>query len=215
MKSTSSNRNCVKHAAIYLCLMAGLAKGQTVVNGSFEVGIGIPSTSIQLNAGDSTSLPGWTVTSGTIDYIGTLWPAGSGSRSVDLTGSSSGTIEQMITGFTPGQNYQLSFLMAANTEGGPTIKSLQVSMDATSQTFTFNGSGYSNENMGWSLRTMDFTATSTTMALDFKGLQTGLYGAALDAVTITPVPEPGTMGLLGSAALICSFGAIRRRIKKG
>jgi choice-of-anchor C domain-containing protein len=214
MKSTCSNHNCLKHAALFLFLATGLAKGQTVINGSFELGTGIPGTSIQLYAGDSTSLTGWTVTSGTIDYINTLWPAGSGSRSLDMTGSSAGTIEQIIAGFTTGQNYRLSFLMAANTADGPSIKSLQASMGATTQTFTFDGTGHSNANMGWSLRTMDFTATGTTMALDFRGLQSGLYGAALDAVTITPVPEPGTMGLLGSAALIGSFGAIRRRIKK-
>ena len=209
------NHSRLIHLAMLFCLATGLAKGQTVINGSFELGFDPGISSIQLNAGDSTSLTGWTVVSGTIDYMGGTWVAGDGSRSLDLTGTSAGTIEQVITGFIPGQNYQLYFLLAANPEGGPAIKSLQAGIGSTSQTFTFDGTGYSDANMGWSPRIMDFTATSTTMTLDFTSLQDGLYGPALDAAAITPVPEPGTLGLLGCAILICSPGAIRQRIKKG
>jgi choice-of-anchor C domain-containing protein len=215
MKSNNLNRTCLLQTIILLSLAIGLAKGQTVVNGSFELGVSFPGTSIQLNAGDSTSLTGWTVTGGNIDYIGTLWTAGNGSRSLDMSGTMSGTIEQIIAGFTPGQNYHLSFLMAANTQGGPTIKSLQATIGSASQTFTFDGTGHSDANMGWSQRSMDFTATSSSLALDFTGLQNNLYGAALDAVAITPVPEPSTMGLLGGAALVFSLGAVRRRFKAG
>ena len=214
MKTTTLNQNRLIQAVTILFLATGLAEAQTVVNGSFELGVSIPSSSLQLNAGDSTSLTGWNVTSGNIDYIGSLWTAGDGSRSLDLSGTTHGTIEQIIAGFTLGHSYRLSFLMAANTEGGPTIKSLQASIGASTQTFTFDGTGHSNVNMGWSQRTLDFVATSSSMALDFTGLQDGLYGTALDAVAITPVPEPGTLSLLGSAALVCSLGAIRRRIKK-
>lgn len=213
MKTTILNHNRLVQIVTAFFLAAGVAKGQTVVNGSFEQGPSIPTTSIELDAVDSTSLPGWTVTSGNIDYIGSLWTAGDGTRSLDMSGTTQGTIEQIIAGFTPGQNYRLSFLMAANTEGGPAIKSLQASIGFTSQIFTFDGTGYSNGNMGWSQRTMDFTATTTSMALDFMGQQNGLYGAALDAVAITSVPEPGTMSLLGSVALFSAFGAIRRRTK--
>lgn len=214
MKPKTPNHNRLIQTVILLFLATGLAKGQTVVNGSFELGISIPDNNIiQLNAVDSTSLTGWTVVSGSIDYVGSSrWQAGDGSRSLDMNGSSAGTIEQIVAGFTPGQSYQLSFLMAANTEGGPTIKSLQASIGSTSQTFTFDGTGHSDANMGWSERTMDFTATSTSMTLDFTGLQNSIYGAALDAVAIAPVPEPGTMSLLGSAALVCSLGAVRRRM---
>jgi len=213
MKTSSSNRRCLTHLTVFLCLAAGLAQGQTVVNGSFELGVNPGPTSIELNAGDSTSLTGWTVVSGTIDYVGGTWTAGDGSRSLDLSGTSAGQIEQIITGFTVGQNYQLSFLMAANTADGPSVKTLQASIGSATQTFTFDGTGHSNANMGWSQRTMNFTATSSSLTLDFNSLVDGLFGPALDAVAIAPVPEPGTMSLLGCAALVCGWGAIRRQMR--
>ncbi len=214
MKAKTLNQNRFLQIIALLFVASGPVKGQTVVNGSFEMGVNPDPNSVQLSAGDSTSLTGWTVVSGTIDYVSGTWTAGDGSRSLDMSGTSAGAIEQSITGFTIGENYQLSFLMAGNTAGGPTVKSLQASIGSTTQTFTFDDTGYSNANMGWSQRTMGFTATSATMTLDFTSLVNTYYGPALDAVAITPVPEPGMMSLLGSAAVSFAIGARCRRIRQ-
>ena len=58
-----------------------------IINGSFETGIAIsPDPFKTLNATDSTSIAGWTVTSGSIDYIGSYWTAQDGGRSLDMNG---------------------------------------------------------------------------------------------------------------------------------
>src|SRR5437763_10426038 len=131
---------------------------QTVTNGSFELGTD-PGNSLVVLAGDSTTITGWTVQSGTVDYIGTRWAAADGERSLDLSGQSEGSIVQnAVSGFTVGMEYRLSFYMAANTEGGSPIKSLRADVGLASQSFSFDGTGYSASNMGWSLRTLDFFA---------------------------------------------------------
>jgi Protein of unknown function (DUF642) len=54
-------------------------------NGSFEEGPD-PGAFKPLDEA-STDIKGWTVTRGQIDYIGSHWQAGDGSRSLDLHGS--------------------------------------------------------------------------------------------------------------------------------
>src|SRR5947199_114896 len=53
-----------------------------VVNGSFEDGPDPGGFTIYY-AG-ATDIPGWTVTQGSIDYVGTYWQPGDGARSIDL-----------------------------------------------------------------------------------------------------------------------------------
>jgi hypothetical protein len=111
---------------------------QQLLNGSFETGIPLnPQSpyrighSVELNAGDTTSIPGWTVRNGTIDYIGDRWQAAEGNRCLDMSGTSAGTISQNITALTLGQTYRLSFMMAGNPEAAPAIKSMQVSIGSS------------------------------------------------------------------------------------
>jgi choice-of-anchor C domain-containing protein len=169
-----------------------------VVNGSFEKGLD-PGISANLTAVDATTIKGWTVESGTVDYIGTRWVARDGKRCLDLTGLSAGTIFQNVSGFRVGQHYRLSFLIAANPEGGGGMKTLQASIAGKEEIFSFDGTGFNPEHMGWSVRTLDFVAHSKVLRLTFTGLDDGLYGPALDRVRITrllsppraaPAPEP-------------------------
>ena len=179
--------------------------GQTLVNGSFEVGID-PNTGGGLNVGlfaiDDVTIPGWTVSAGTVDYIGGRWAAGDGSRSLDLSGVSAGTIFQEISGFTPGLRYEVSFLMAGNPEGGQPTKNLEVSIGNASQVFSFNGFGTAFE-MGWVQHRLEFTAADRSMTLTFTSLNDDASGAALDGVRIDSVPEPSVLALVvvGTVAL--------------
>ena len=65
---------------------------QHVTNGSFESGVAFSDPFITLNATDSTSITGWTVSAGSIDYIGSYWQPADGSRSLDMNGLSTGAI---------------------------------------------------------------------------------------------------------------------------
>lgn len=67
-----------------IALMTGLpAEANLLTNGSFETGPN-PGSFTNFAAG-STAITGWTVsTPGNIDYIGSLWVAANGSRSLDL-----------------------------------------------------------------------------------------------------------------------------------
>jgi hypothetical protein len=46
------------------------AHAVSVINGSFELGTDPGSSFATVNAGDSTTITGWTVDSGSVDYIG-------------------------------------------------------------------------------------------------------------------------------------------------
>jgi choice-of-anchor C domain-containing protein len=192
--------------AIYslVAIVAGseLCSAQIVSNGSFETGAPPPLGGTFVPAPNSTAIPGWTVQSGSVDYIGSdTWQAENGVRSLDMNGHEAGSILQNVSGFTAGLQYRLSFYMAAN-DGSPAIKHLEAHIDSVTQTFTFDGSGTTYANMGWSFRSMDFTANNATMALTFSSLDAGPAGAALDNVSISLVPEPSTASFFGAAAVL-------------
>src|SRR5207247_5161828 len=103
-----------------------------------------------IDAPNWTSITGWIVESGNIDYVGTRWAAGDGNRCLDLSGTTVGTISQMITGLTPGLTYRLSFLMAGNPElipPLPAVKQLRASIGSAVREFSFDATGFTPANM--------------------------------------------------------------------
>jgi len=157
-----------------------------VANGSFELGLD-PGVSSDVSAPNSTTITGWTVETASVDYIGSRWTAGDGVRCLDLSGTDAATISQMITGLTPGQHYRLAFLMAANPEVGAITARLNASIGGASQEYSFVQSGFSTANLGWTEKTLDFTASASQHKLSFVSLNPGWAGAALDHVAIVAV----------------------------
>lgn len=164
-------------------LMAGTAfAAASLTNGSFEDGIpaGVFTT---INAGDSTSIDGWTVTDGSIDYIGSYWQSADGRKNLDMSGNSAGTIEQTFATVV-GHTYSVGFKMAGNPDSGPVVKTLDVSAAGITQSYSFDTTGHSKTNMGWAPEAFSFTATSALTSLRFISTAPGFYGAALDNVTL-------------------------------
>jgi hypothetical protein len=80
-----------------------------------------------------------------------------------------------------------------------------------STSYTFDTTGATRTDMGWTPFTYNFVADGGTTTLSFTSSIGGAYGAALDAVSVSDaVPEPATWALmiLGFGAI---GGAMRRR----
>jgi choice-of-anchor C domain-containing protein len=167
----------------------------TVNNGSFETGTN-PGLFITLPSGDSTDIPGWTVTAGNIDYVGSYWTAQDGSRSLDMNGVVPGAISQSLTTVT-GHTYAVNFYMAGNPDGAlygsPAVKTMNVDTGSTPTSYSFDTTGHTDANMGWAPETYNFTASGTATPLTFTSTTTGSqpatwFGPTLDNVSVTDVP---------------------------
>ena len=192
-----------------------------IQNGSFETATVNPNPGtsyITLGVG-STVITGWTVSQATIDYIGTYWQASEGSRNLDLSGLNAGGIQQTFN-TTVGDTYRVTFDLAGNTDGSPTIKEMRVSAGGSSADFSFNTTGKSNSNMGWLSKSWDFTANSTTTTLEFIDLTNSFAGPALDNVSVialsppptpTSIPEPSSMLGLLSLGVLGIGSALKRQ----
>jgi choice-of-anchor C domain-containing protein len=199
-------------AAAWVLTAAPTACAQTIVNGSFENGLFFGPQFDTLLSG-STNITGWTVGGLGIDWIGPYWQAASGTKSIDLSGLSAGSISQDNIATTVGQQYRVTFDMAGNPEGGPVVKSLQVlATGGSAQNFTFDTAGKTRTNMGWTTYLYDFVATSSSTTLSFTSLNNTAYGPALDNVSIQVIPVPEPASILGVAAVAgLSVRTLRRR----
>jgi choice-of-anchor C domain-containing protein len=196
-------------AGLSVAVSAVQAGNITIVNGDF----GAPVVSGDFNtyfATDSSSIPGWTVTSGSIDLIGNYWQASPGNasgQSVDMDGDSPGTIEQTGIALNAG-TATVDFDLAGNPDGFPTTKTLQVDLlGLTPQVFTFTlPQGASHENMGWVSESATFVVPSAgDYTLQFASLdQDSPYGPALDNVSMNEnqsIPEGASTALLCGMSL--------------
>ncbi|MDB9465939.1 choice-of-anchor C family protein [Dolichospermum circinale] len=178
-----------------------------IKNGSFEnSSLGSGFGFVEL-ATDSTAINDWKVTSGGIDYVNAYWQNSNGSFSLDLSRLEAGSIAQTFV-TKPGNQYSVSFDLAGNPVGDPTVKTLRLSAGGSSQDFTFDVTGKTLANMGWLSKTFSFVADSNSTTLSFASLDNTAHGPALDnvVVTATAVPwETDALPVVGSTVLF-GFG---------
>lgn len=190
---------------LFTALATGLAltlcapvSANLITNGGFEGGT--HSGGFTTHSTGSTAIAGWTVTSGSVDWIhNTFWEASEGTYSIDLSGDGAGSL-QASTSFatTIGQAYRLSFDMAGNSDGGDAVKDMRVSVNGGTADYLFDTTGQSRSNMGWATMTLDFIATASTTSLGFASLEANVFGPALDNVSVVAVTasEPAALALV-------------------
>jgi LPXTG-motif cell wall-anchored protein len=114
----------------------------------------------------------------------------------------------------------VSFDLAGNYGHPPVIKPLAVTINGVTTNFTFDTTGRSATNMGWTTKTLTFVANSTSSTIDFVSDVTSSggfldAGAALDNVRITPVTTvPLDWAQWAAAALLALAGLLLLRRKK-
>jgi choice-of-anchor C domain-containing protein len=201
-------------AAAFALGAAGTANAVTLVNGSFENGTNpnVGPGFITLGNG-STAITGWEVTGGSIDYIGSYWTAQNGSRSVDLAGTSLGTLSQTLTDTVAGQRYKVNFYVSKNPDSGAPVRTGTFSAGGNSFTFSYSLPN-DRTNMNWTLASYEFFATGSNTVLSFAADASAgcCFGPALDNVSIGAVPEPEAWAMMiGGFALVGGVLRSRRR----
>lgn len=179
-------------AALTISAIPALA-APIVSNGSFEDG-NDPGAYTTVNSGQ-TNINNWSIDSGDIDYIGSLWQASDLTRSIDLNGFGPGKISQSIPTIV-GHSYKVTFDLSGNPHtiiagypqyDSPAIKKLTVSATGSQeQTFNYDISakGNSFSDMKYDSETYTFVATNPNTTLTFTSITAGAFGPALDNVVV-------------------------------
>ncbi len=164
-------------------------------------------------AAGNTSLTNWQITGNGVDFIRTHWQDSHLTRSIDLNRNTLGGIRQTFA-TNIGWTYEVKFDMAGNPDSNSAanrFKRIDVSTNGINTVqYTFDVQGKTRANMGWVTKIYTFVANSTSTTLAFTSVAPASgFGAALDNVRVTAVPEPTSIGLFGLGG-IAVLGLVRR-----
>ncbi|WP_158258294.1 PEP-CTERM sorting domain-containing protein [Rhodopila globiformis] len=192
-------------------LLGGLsspAKANLITNGTFQ-------TTPSLGAGqwtEFTSIQGWTDTLGAIEIDGSGVVMSSlyngEPQSLEVDSNSFDTVSQAVTGLTVGAYYQLSWGYGDRAGSGP--QQLNVSFGGN-PVASDHGTGSGQ----WTTNSFIVQATGTSEVLSFAAVDTSGIGGnpsvgnEIADVSLSAIPEPASMALLGAG--LAGLSLIRRR----
>ena len=132
---------------------------------------------------DGPRIDGWRVIDGSVDLVGTDWPAGAGAQSLGVNGFEPGSVAQRLP-TRAHTDYRLSFLLWGDPNGPPPLSQMAVRWDGKRvRLLTVDVS----QKPTW--RQVSFVVHSTGAGtwLGFRGLTDTNAGPALDAVSVRAV----------------------------
>ncbi len=186
-------------------------------NSGFETPALPAGTAFQtLSAGKAPGLGAWTIQKGSIDVVASPGAqAATGGQFIDLNGNDTanggGVITQSVP-VTSGHRYRLSFQLAGNPNGDPRQKTIQVSLGSTVQTFTFDTTGHTNDNLGWTTHSIEADAHGQeSMTVTFASTTEGSRGPNLDNVVLTDIGAASSgfpLWLIALIALVVVVAAV-------
>jgi choice-of-anchor C domain-containing protein len=165
--------------------------------------------------GTGSTFDGFTVSSGSVDLIGSYWRAPiapiATAGSVDLDGTSPGAITLTTNVTLAAGTYALDFYLSGNPDGLPTTKQVDVGVGGVSQDFTYTLNGNTHTDMKYVLEQVDFTTTGGVLPLSFMSLDSNSpYGPVIGSLTISAIPETSTWAMMLLGFLGVGFLAYRR-----
>lgn len=172
------------HSAHSARTVAAQAATTAFTNGSFETPTAPTNFFTTYFAGQTMGL--WEVESGSVDLVDDgFWQTAEGDQSVDLNGLTAGTLSQTFT-TEPGTKYTVTYSLAGNPGGAPTVKTGEVRIDGQNfQDFTFNTAGKTFANMGYVTRQFTFVANNPSTKLTFASTSgPSAYGPVIDDVKV-------------------------------
>ena len=194
------NIRLVAFAAVALAVMSVSAKASNlIVNGNFD------DPSVGTGWSEFSSVTGWSPLNTSdpwieIDYSPVLGLScyTAGCQNLEVNANTYDLVGQTVTGLTVGQTYDLSWAYGDRASGGNEVMNVLFGGNLVT---TDTGTGTSK----WYPNNFTVTVTSTSESLIFAtdGSSTGdvSYGNDITAVSLTQVPEPGALGLLGTGLL--------------
>eukprot|EP01114_Cavostelium_apophysatum_P024023 TRINITY_DN925_c0_g1_i1.p1 TRINITY_DN925_c0_g1~~TRINITY_DN925_c0_g1_i1.p1 ORF type:complete len:490 (-),score=78.97 TRINITY_DN925_c0_g1_i1:48-1517(-) len=184
---TNAMRTHLLIVACTLVYAANIQATNLLINGDFETA---PCEAPICTIETGEDIGGWRVLMGSVDVATTEWQAASGFKSIDMTGSTAGKLQQTVA-LNVGQRYVLSYKLAGNPTCDREVKYLFV--QAGPEESLQNIVPVRQDNMGWEDRNMTFTATNEATNITFHSLVPNSdCGAVIDKVELRPFPTEET-----------------------
>lgn len=192
--------------ATVIAFIGTSAQANMIVNGSFEE---LPSPLANGSWTTYSSINGWTASFGSIEVRNNVaGVAQDGNIFVELDSYSNSIMFSQTVTTVPGAAYTLSYYYAPR----PGIAEGSNGID-----LFFNGApidyvtGYSNSDDAWIQRIFTVNGTgSDVISFAAVGISDS-FGGSIDNVSMTAVPEPATMLLLGLGLI--GIAGFRKRMK--